>query len=83
MEDVIKNLKFLDFCDQLHKIIGCEDKNCELRMQSKTIRTFLKNENKTDNEKKSFLVAYCKVPNRAFSRMFLKFLFVMTIFNVY
>lgn len=83
MEDVIKNLKFLDFCHQLHKIIGCEDKNCKLRMQSKTIRTFLKNEDKTDNEKKSFLVAYCKVPNREFSRMFLKFLFVMTIFNVY
>ena len=83
MEDVIKNLKFLDFCHQLRTIIGCEDKNCELRMQSKTIRTFLKNEDKTDNEKKSFLVAYCKVPNRAFSRMFLKFLFVMTIFNVY
>lgn len=83
MEDVIKNLKFFDFCDQLHKIIGCKHKNCELRMQSKTIRAFLKNEDKTDNEKKSFLVAYCKVPNRAFSRMFLKFLFVMTIFNVY
>lgn len=92
MEDVSFNLQtstvpnilnFLDFCDQLHKIIGRQHKNCKLRMYSETIRDFFKKEDKTDDEKKIFVVAYYKISKQVFGRMYLKFLSLNFGFIIY
>ena len=53
----------------MHEIIGCEHKDYELGMYSGTLRAFFNIEGKTDDKKKYFFPAYCKISKQVFSAM--------------
>ena len=61
---------FFDFCDKVHELSNCKEPTCEIKMFVKTLGVYLRDETKTEVDRRDFFISHCNYFRKVFKSMF-------------